>query len=89
MDLMVSNLEASENKMNFREAQRLEREINTMYQELREEYIKKIEKGRFRLESGMYYSDLISEMERIADHVVSISEVFLPQEVRSTVEEQE
>jgi len=37
----------------------------------------------------MYYSDLISEMERIADHVVSISEVFLPQEVRSTVEEQE
>ncbi|MGB0176481.1 MAG: PhoU domain-containing protein, partial [Owenweeksia sp.] len=64
-------------------------EINKVYRELREEYIKKIEKGRFRLESGMYYSDLISEMERIADHVVSISQVFRPRNQRSSAEELE
>ncbi len=89
MDTMVSNLEANEGKMNFQEAERIEEKINILYRELRAEYIKKIEKGRFRLESGMYYSDLISEMERIADHVAHISQVFLSREERINAQEQE
>ncbi|MEQ9263059.1 MAG: Na/Pi cotransporter family protein [Owenweeksia sp.] len=89
MDVMVNNLEVNENKMNFKEAERLENEVNKLYRELREEYIKKVEKGKFRLDSGMYYSDLISEMERIADHVVSISQVFQSREERSSAEELE
>lgn len=87
MDIMVKNLSGSENKIDFISAQGIEKEINRTYRELREEYIKKVEKGKFRVQSGMYYSDLIAEMERIADHVASITAVFKEDERITNPEE--
>ncbi len=74
LDMMVKNIESPENKINHIEANALEDELNEYYQQLREDYIKKLEKGKFRLESGIYYSDLLAEMERIGDHAASISQ---------------
>ncbi len=76
LDQMVSNLGATEKLVDFDAAESLEKEINEMYLDLRDEYIKKVEKGKFRLRSGMYYSDLLAELERIADHAALVSEAL-------------
>lgn len=75
LDLMVKNIEAtSEAKILRKEAQELEKNIDKTYKRLREEYIKRVEKGKIRVQSGVYYIDMLSELERIGDHVISITE---------------
>lgn len=71
---MVQNLEANDKDIDFSGAEKLEFEIDTAYKKLRKEYIKKVEAGKFQVRSGVYYSDLISEMERIGDHALSVTE---------------
>ncbi len=86
MDLMVNNLKASEKDVNFIAAEQLELEIDAYYVKLRKEYIKKVESGKFQVRSGVFYSDLIAEMERIGDHVLSITE-SLKKEGEPVIEE--
>lgn len=74
LDLMVENLEAYERDIDFTRAEELEQEIDDVYKRLRKEYIKKVESGKFQVRSGVYYSDLIAELERIGDHVLSVTE---------------
>ncbi|AEV32963.1 Na/Pi cotransporter family protein [Owenweeksia hongkongensis] len=74
LDLMVENLEAYERDIDFAKAEELENEIDETYKRLRKEYIKKVESGKFQVRSGVYYSDLISELERIGDHVLGVTE---------------
>ncbi len=73
LDLMVKNIESEEGEGYLEEANKVERNVNTLFAELKADYINKVEKGRFRIQSGMYYADLLAEMERIADHANSIS----------------
>lgn len=74
LNKMVQNLEANDKDIDFSGAEKLEFEIDTAYKKLRKEYIKKVEAGKFQVRSGVYYSDLISEMERIGDHALSVTE---------------
>ncbi len=74
LDLMVENLEAYEKDIDFVAAEQLENEIDQTYKRLRKEYIRKVESGRFSVRSGVYYSDLIAELERIGDHVLGVTE---------------
>ncbi len=83
IDLMMTNLEASKRDLKADEADALYQEIKTCYKSLRKEYIQKIEKGKFQLRSGMYYSDLLAELERIGHHVHSVSETLRAEEDRS------
>lgn len=73
LDLMVKNIESDSDQSHLQEAQKVGRDIDTLFRSLKSDYIKKVEKGKFRIQSGMYYSDLLAEMERIADHAASIS----------------
>jgi phosphate:Na+ symporter len=75
LDIMVKNLEAiNDSKLDRSSAESIEASINASYRKKREDYIKKLEKGKVRVESGVYYIDMLSEMERVADHVASITE---------------
>lgn len=73
LDQMVRNLESNSERIDLQAAQKLESEVNATFQNFRADYIAKVEKGKFRVQSGMYYSDLLAELERIADHAISIS----------------
>jgi phosphate:Na+ symporter len=73
LDLMVKNIDSSNEKDHFEASAKIEREINRLFAALKVDYIEKVEKGKYRIQSGMYYSDLLSEMERIADHAATIS----------------
>ncbi|MCR9155117.1 MAG: Na/Pi cotransporter family protein [Bacteroidetes bacterium] len=74
LDLMVKNLEAEGSENHLEEAQKLERDVDQLFQRLKSDYMEKVEKGKFRIQSGMYYSDLLTEMARIASHASSISQ---------------
>jgi phosphate:Na+ symporter len=88
LDLMVKNIEApNPNKLARTEAIELEDQINRTYKRLREEYIKRVEKGKIRVKSGVYYIDLLSELERIGDHIVSISESLVSKPSTLPIEE--
>ncbi len=76
LDQMVKNLSFDEREIDFQKARQIEEEIDKTYKKLRKEYIRKVEKGKFQLRSGIYYSDLISEMERIADLVAQVSDLL-------------
>lgn len=74
LDLMVKNIEAEGSEHQVEDSRKVERDVSNMYRDLKEDYIDKIEKGKFRIQSGMYYSDLLAEMERIVDHTSSIGQ---------------
>lgn len=76
LDQMVKNLESKDTEIDLAASAKLEQEINQTFRKFRSEYIEKVEKGKYRVQSGMYYSDLLSEMERIADHAASISDAL-------------
>lgn len=76
LDLMVQNIDRSEEGLHLEEAMELENKVDAIYKELRNEYLDRVQHGKFRLQSGMYYSDLLTEMERIADHAASITKTL-------------
>ncbi len=77
LDLMVKNVDLASNQGSEEETQRVDREVNELFLKLKSDYIHKVEKGKYRIQSGMYYSDLLAEMERIADHASSVSNTFI------------
>lgn len=73
LDLMVRSIEPQAREDNLGASKELHREMETHYAALKKEYLEKIENGKIRIQSGVYYSDLLAEMERIADHAYSIA----------------
>ena len=75
--IMIDNLQSSENSMaNLRRAVDCEIEINEMRNSLREAEILKIEQNDAEYQSSVYYIDLISEIERMGDFMINISEAL-------------
>jgi len=76
IDLMVKNLEMQDKDINLEASDEAALKVSETYRQLRKEYIKKIEKGKYKLRSGMYYSDLLAELERIGNHVKSVNDTL-------------
>jgi phosphate:Na+ symporter len=87
MDVMVQNIEAPENQADLERVRKLEDDIDRDYEKLRDSYVKKVEKGKFRFRSGMYYSDLIADLERIADYVAKVSELLESDKQSQSIQE--
>lgn len=76
IDLMVENIKLDPQKVELQAAQDLEDQIDALHKKLRKDYLKNLEKGKFNVQSGMYYNDMINELERIADLVFQITETL-------------
>lgn len=74
MNKMQENLDDDRNKSGLAEAYEMERAINKMRNNLKKNHLKSIEKGEYKYESGMIYTDLFAAIESVGDHVISISE---------------
>ena len=73
--VMTENLElAYDNSVDLRSAVDCEIEINNMRTTLREEEILNIEQLNTSYQSSVYYLDVISELERMGDYIINISE---------------
>ena len=75
--IMIANLEKGfDGKANVELAVEAEVELNDMRNRLREEEVRNIEEGKESYTSSVYYIDLISEIERMGDYVINISQAL-------------
>ena len=74
IDFMIENLENGLQGNKIEEAEVAEKEINKFRNKLKETHLKSIEKGKYKFESGMIYTDLFAAIESIGDRVFAISE---------------
>jgi phosphate:Na+ symporter len=74
LERMVENLDKDLQGNNLEGAKSAEKAINEMRNSLKKNHLKSLEKGDYKHESGMIYTDLFSAIESHGDHVLSISE---------------
>jgi phosphate:Na+ symporter len=54
-------------------ADQMEENIDQYYEDVRTDYLERIEKGKFKAQSSMYYMDTLKDLERIADNVHAVT----------------
>ncbi|MBE6233235.1 MAG: Na/Pi cotransporter family protein [Bacteroidales bacterium] len=72
-DVMVANLKDSELK-DISNAENCEYNINECRNHLREEHIINIESDSYNYLTGVYYMDVLAELEKIGDFLINISQ---------------
>ena len=77
--VMIDNMQSHKlGVAELRHALDCEVEINNMRNNLREEEILRIENNASEYHSSVYYIDIISEIERMGDFIINISEALQP-----------
>ncbi len=76
LDIMSGNLTSDYSQVTITDANEAEIIINKMRDKLRKEYLQKIEKGEFKIQTGMIYNNLIHSLEKVGDHVHNITEAI-------------
>ena len=75
--VMIDNLKAETfEPLGLRMATDCEIEINELRNNIREEEIFKLEKGETKYHSSVYYLDTVSEIERMGDYIINISQAL-------------
>ena len=76
LTIMNKNLDSEYSQVSIIDANQAETIINNMRNKLRKDYLKKIQKGEFNIETGMIYINLIHSFEKVGDHIYNISEAI-------------
>ena len=58
-------------------AQNAETKINLFRNQLRDEHINNIESPNYNYQTGVYYMDIVAELERMGDFIINISEAII------------
>ena len=85
-DAMIYNLEAtSEDRLdNIQNAYNAEENLNVMRNNLRDEEIEKIDRNSDNYVTGVYFMDLINELERMGDFIINVSQDLLKYKLKVT-----
>ena len=85
-DAMIYNLEAtSEDRLdNIHNAYNAEENLNVMRNKLRDEEIEKIDRNSDNYVTGVYFMDLINELERMGDFIINVSQDLLKYKLKVT-----
>ena len=76
-EVMIENLKAEHfESMDLRLATDCEIEINELRNTLREEEIYRIDRGEGDYRNSVYYLDTVSEIERMGDFIINISQAL-------------
>ena len=73
-DIMVDNLKNKMQLTDISNAENCEYNINECRNHLREEHIVNIESNSYNYLTGVYYMDVLSELEKIGDFMINISQ---------------
>lgn len=76
MKLMKQTLRLKPDQINLEEAIALEKQINKKRDKFKARNFKRVEKGKTHLETGLIYMDLLQGYEKIADHVIHVSQAL-------------
>jgi phosphate:Na+ symporter len=72
--IMRKNLNSDYSTVKMDEALEAERAINAKRNELRREYLKKVERGEYNVKDAINYIELINGCEKLGDHVINVTE---------------
>ncbi len=75
-DVMIENLKA-ENTKDISNAENCEYNINECRNHLREEHIVNIESNSYNYLTGVYFMDVLSELEKIGDFLINVSQAVV------------
>jgi len=78
-EVMVNNLNADWDTVSIDEANSKENAINKKRDEMRKEHFENMQKKDFNMESGMIFSNLFSNLEKVGDHVINVTEAITGQ----------
>lgn len=75
MQILICALEMFENedRSHMQEIRSIEEEVDQMEIELQNSHIRRMAKGKCSPESGLIFTDLVSGLERVADHATNIA----------------
>ncbi len=73
-DVMIENLKNKNSLTDITNAENCEYNINECRNHLREEHIVNIESNSYNYLTGVYYMDVLSELEKIGDFMINISQ---------------
>jgi len=76
-EIMNKNLNSDYIQVSITDADQAEISINKMRDKLRRNYLEKIEKGEFNIQTGMIYNNLIHSLEKIGDHIFNVTEAIV------------
>lgn len=79
LEIMTNNLNDDYSKVTIDDALNMEREINAKRNELRREYLRSVEQGEYDVKSALIYSELVQSIEKVGDHVISVTEAVTGQ----------
>ena len=72
-DVMIENLK-TDNLKDISNAENCEYNINECRNHLREEHIINIESNSYNYLTGVYYMDVLAELEKIGDFMINVSQ---------------
>ena len=76
---------SNNSKEHLQEILDLENSIDQMERDLQEAHVERLKKGQCRQEAGMLFSDIISGLERVADHATNIAFSILDEERKNKI----
>ena len=75
-DEMINNLDLGYQYINVEHALDLENQINIKRNQLKKEHLENVELNKYNYQTGIIYSDMYSECEKIGDYIINVSEAI-------------
>ena len=83
---MLANLNVPSNTLrDITNAERAEHDINAVRDRLREEHINNVENAEYNYQTGVYYIDIVYELEKMGDYMINVSQAILKENEPSIV----
>ena len=76
LDEMISNVEKDEKLVVIAKAVEIEDEINNYRTKLKAWHLESLRKGTYNYETGIVFTDLFCECEKLGDYVINVSEAL-------------
>jgi len=75
--VMIKNLSTPFDKVTIDDAKRIEKEINALRDEFRDENLNKLGQEDYNVKSAMIYNNVFSSLERVGDHIINVTEAVV------------
>ncbi|MGE0078368.1 MAG: Na/Pi cotransporter family protein [Bacteroidales bacterium] len=78
ISIMIQNLEAGQKNpnINLGPVYDVEERINNLRELLKEDHIKNVEANKYKYQTGVIYSDLFNDCEKMGDYIINVSEAI-------------
>ncbi|MFC2086280.1 Na/Pi cotransporter family protein, partial [Bacteroidota bacterium] len=76
LSVMFENLDVDYGNIEIRNAETIESKINNYRDKLKKNHLENLEKKKYTYQAGVYYNDLFSEGEKLADFVINVSQAL-------------